>query len=220
MIWCLSTAGAPGHLQRNYRAYVAGIHARLELVRQQRTSQTLKSLVEVSRRLTAVDFVAFMLLFDDLQKVVLHRHGQSQQKSGIELWTMERHTVNAIHLLSRNTVSDLRWWCFFSTIGKSYLSRADLKNLWAALLFSKLGRHWPSFVGAAYFLLLGVPKFQDCQLQLPVDRSAGQRLIPPRCQCGSRVSRHEGTQMQISLKLFGRKRRLNATLGWSLSDLQ
>ena len=76
--------------------------------RQQRTSQALKSLVEVSRRLTAVDFVAFMLLLDDLQKAVLQPHGRSQQKSGIELWTMERAHCECYPPLVSYTVSEQR----------------------------------------------------------------------------------------------------------------
>lgn len=206
------SAGSPGELLRNFRAYIAGIHARLELVHERRTSQTLKSLVDISSRLTAVDMVAFILLFDDLRRVLLHRHGQLQQKSGLEIWALERGTENVMHSLSSNSVSTLRWWCFFTVLAKAYLNRSDLKNLWVALLISKLGRSWPRFIGNAYHLLLGTPTFQDCQLQLPVDRSAGQKHVAPRCQCGSRAAKNEEPRMPISVKLFGRKRKLKVPL--------
>lgn len=209
-------AGSPGELRRNFRSYVAGIHARMDLVRQNRTSQTLSSLVEISRRLTAPDFVAFLLLYDDLHSQILYRHGQLMQASGVEIWTLERHTLKAIRLLSENSIANLRFWVFFTALRRNYVTQKDLKSLWSALLLSNLGRTWPRFVGAIFHLFLGSkPKFQDCFLQLPVDFQSGQRLMSPHCQCGSRKNRREemiSRTAQVAMKVGQRKRRLRVPL--------
>lgn len=47
----VSLAGSPGALVRNFRAYIAALHARLDLSRSGYGSQSLQKLVAVGRRL-------------------------------------------------------------------------------------------------------------------------------------------------------------------------
>ena len=113
----VSLQAAPGALVKNFRNYHAGLHARLDLVRKGRTAQTLTGLIALARRLDSVDFVAYLLLFEDLQKMLYH-HGQVQQSNKLESWIADEQSRRLLQTLDRGIkeLRRLRFWVCLSRV--------------------------------------------------------------------------------------------------------
>ena len=98
----------PGHLLDNFRAYAAGLHLRREWTREGHTTHSLYSLVEAGRRLTALDFVAFVLLFRDIMERVVSPWTAVIQSASLEPWALApKH--NALVARRRETISLIHW---------------------------------------------------------------------------------------------------------------
>ncbi|CAE7237087.1 unnamed protein product, partial [Symbiodinium sp. CCMP2592] len=118
---------APGSLLINYRAIHAALHSRFELARAGFGSQSVAKLLEVSRRIAAVDFVAYMLLFDDLHSRVLYGRGQVLQSGCMDMWAVES-TLKESHTKLVRGVDQVRQLSRLTTVClllKSYVSHHD-----------------------------------------------------------------------------------------------
>jgi hypothetical protein len=98
----------PGHLLDNFKAYAAGIHVRREWTREGHAGNTLFSLAEAGRRLTALDFVAFVLLFRDIMERVVSPWTAVIQSASLEPWALApKH--KAMVARRRETISLIHW---------------------------------------------------------------------------------------------------------------
>ena len=98
----------PGHLLDNFKAYAAGIHVRREWTREGHAGNTLSSLAEAGRRLTALDFVAFVLLFRDIMERVVSPWTAVIQSASLEPWALApKH--KAMVARRRETISLIHW---------------------------------------------------------------------------------------------------------------
>jgi hypothetical protein len=98
----------PGHLLDNFTAYAAGLHLRREWTREGHNTHSLTSLVDVGRRLTALNFVAFVLLFRDIMERVVSPWTAVIQSACLEPWALApKH--NAMVARRRETISLIYW---------------------------------------------------------------------------------------------------------------
>lgn len=74
-------SGVPSNLIRNFQMYVSGLHARLAWRAAGHSAQSLGGLAEVGRRLSSIEFVAFLVMFNDILQQVIRPYALLIQKA-------------------------------------------------------------------------------------------------------------------------------------------
>ena len=84
-----SASRGPAVLLRNFKSFAAALHARLALRDGGDTSKHSKEdLINVGRRLTALDFVSFVCLFTDSMASIVQPWALSVQSNAMEPWVL------------------------------------------------------------------------------------------------------------------------------------
>ena len=172
----------------NFRACFAGMHARLAQSRgpSRRGSQRVSTLVDVGRRLAAVNFVTFTCgIHDVMRKRVLPLALLSEKDDAEALGVFCESRMTLAKLLADQFVlSHLRRWLFVTALLGSYVALRDLQSLWRALAFADIGNVFPSVVLNMHRLLWD-RRFQNCSLSVDATEHnpAVTMTLSPRCQC-------------------------------------
>lgn len=183
----------------NFRSYHAAMHARLTQARGKRKhgSQKVAGLVDVGRRLTAVDFVVFLCGFHDIQRFRIRPVALDTESTQKEPLVVYRQLQRAIDLSQRDVVllQRLRRWVSVTAQVSVYVSLADLEALWKGILYTEEGKAFPTVV-ANMFRIFWQQLYKDCKLQY---HSTAQEVdftttmvLSARCQCFSMRSRPGG----------------------------
>ena len=206
----VAIASSIQYVTRNLEAIHAGIHARLGLARGGASAQSQHSLIELSRRVSAMNFVMFSLAVDDiLQGHVspLALAAQVSDAGALGVWRRASSTpaglAHAATLLS--SIED--WWFVTSLVGQM-VSLRDLGRLWLVIRLSALGRAFPRLVSATHECLWR-QAFAKCQLGvdlLAADVATNVRVLSPRCQCASMRTRRRPGGRRAAI-LFNRRTR-------------
>ena len=185
------------NLIQNFPIYHAGLQARHALSHgpDKTGSQTVKQLTVVGRRLTSVDFVAFLLLYHDLQDSRVAPFAAEAEKLSLEPTEISGRLRNMLDRLrgpDRAHLEQLHVWLAISVLLGAYMPETDLQSLWRALRYSPMGRTYPTFTERVFELMWRL-QFRTCKIiwqhdEQEVDRS-GRILLSPRCQCSSRRRR-------------------------------
>ena len=205
----VAVAGSVDYIVTNLPALIASMHARLGLARSRKTAQSVGSLVDMGRRLSALNFVAFALAAAD----VLQRHivplalvAQQNDIGALSVW---RRTASCQASLGEAlaTLSVIEDWWFVTALVGCMVSVADMARLWAALLISPLGRSFPRLVGATHHALWK-QTYHGCTLH--VDQAAAELdvrtlTLSPRCQCSSMRTRRSHGPRRALITLHGRR---------------
>ena len=101
-------ASEPGNLLANFAAYVAGLHARMEWKREGHGQHNVGTMIEIGRRLTTLDFVAFTLLFRDIMRRAVAPWSAAIQSASLEPWALQRKQEEH-ESTARQMLSLLRW---------------------------------------------------------------------------------------------------------------
>lgn len=193
-------------LLRNYRAYHGGMLARLAQAKsagkKKTGAQTVASLVETGRRLSAMDFVAFLLLFHDIQQFRVRPVALLTESSSKEALTVHKALQGAVLQLREDVqlLGRLRRWLTLTALLSTELRDDDMRNLWIALRYTPEGRAYPDFVRNAH-ALLWKQEFEGCQLQFHTEEdqvdATVSRALSPRCQCATMWTPPGSAEMRI-----------------------
>ena len=205
----VAVAGSVDYIVTNLPALIASMHARLGLARSRKTAQSVGSLVDMGRRLSALNFVAFALAAAD----VLQRHivplALVAQRNDIGALSVWRRTASCQASLGEAlaTLSVIEDWWFVTALVGCMVSVADMARLWTALLISPLGRSFPRLVGATHHALWK-QTYHRCSLH--VDQAAAELdvrtlTLSPRCQCSSMRTRRSHGPRRALITLHGRR---------------
>ena len=197
------------NLLKNYKAYTAALHLKVLRKREGQGAASQATLTTLSRRLAAMDFVAYLLLFEDIMRKRLRPFSKITQSSTEAAWASQRSYLELKSglLMDISNVRLLRRLVFIGSLLQHYLPKTDLKRFWFAQLYSPLGKEYPSFVKNIYGM--GVQhQFQDCSLQLLVELAPGTICLTPRCQCPFQKKREGPSRCRVGLRIAGRSRRL------------
>ena len=139
----VALAATVGHLVKNLKSFIAGLHARIGQAEgpARRGSQTKKSLIKTGRRVSALNFVTFLVAMRDVLGQSVVPLALKSQKVDISAAQMEMQcrAARAEFSAHRGHLSQLRRWCFLSSLLQQMLSVRDLEHLWRALALSWRG---------------------------------------------------------------------------------
>ena len=184
----------------NYQAYHAALQARLALVHggDRSTSQTVKGLVAVGRRLTTTDFVTFVLIFHDVQvkrikPFVLASETLAQEP--VQTARITQDLLTQLHGPDRVHLRRLRVWAAVAVLLPNYVHERDIWSCWVAFRYTSWGQAYPTFMRYGHEILYR-QQFKKCELIWQYgDKAvnpAQTMLLSPRCQCPSRRLRPRG----------------------------
>jgi len=134
-------------LIRNYRFYHTGLLARLAQTRgpERRGAQTLTKLVTIGRRIAALDFVVFLLFFNDISSRTQRPFAVLTETCDVEAIAMHRKCLSVCGGLlgDASLLEHLRVLAQVSAIVSYARFDADLEDWWAAWRWSAVGRRFP-----------------------------------------------------------------------------
>ena len=178
----------------NFTALHAGLQARLALTQggDKIGSQTVGRLVAVGRRLTVVDFVAFLLLYHDVQSARMAPFAKLSETLSLEPVQVFGHIRDLLSKLAGQDMVDLQhmqiWLCVWVLVSP-FLTLNELHRWWMATRCCQWARTYPTFM-KHIFGILWKTQFQACRLIWQSDGgevdSSQTRLLMPHCQCSSR----------------------------------
>ena len=176
------------HLLRSLKTFQAALHARRGQGEGtgRRGTQTKAHLISVGRRLTALNFVTFLVAVRDLLQTQVTPLALKAQAVEVTPWEMDRLCQSTVDHL-RQAAADLQTmgrWCFISSLMQQYLGGNSLKHMWSAVapLFKKA---FPC-LSVNLFPLMHLTVLQGCQLSVVQHGSEyGYRTLSPKCQCPS-----------------------------------
>lgn len=207
-------------LLQSLRTYQAGLHARRgQAEGHRRGAQSKTHLVSVGRRVTALNFVAFVVALSDVLRArVVPLAMRSQAVSGAS-WEMDSMCQRTLRHLNADlqVLRVLRRWVFVSALLQQYLGDLDLRRFWFALV-SHFRKPFPTLVAAAY-MLLHRQEYGGCQLSLVRDGlTAGFHYLSPKCQCASMRARPSNRPRLVEFRLGARVVRCPEWVGHSVYD--
>ena len=198
-------ASEPGNVIANFTAYAAGLHARREWRRDGHGSTSLSELVDMGRRLVAVDFVVFALAFRDVMRFAVAPWSLAIQSASFEPWVLQRKK-HAHDARLEQSASALRWsrqLLRVLILLRQHAPDEDTRALARACIFARptdlfpcsarddahAARPWGKTIPAFIFslsrgLLSSTPMFQRVELQAAVRPDRMDKMcLGPHCQC-------------------------------------
>ena len=199
------------HLLKTMKTFHASLHARVGQTEgaQRRGAQSKIGLINVGRRISALNFITFTLTVGDvMQKRIVPVALRSQQVD-VGSWEMDRECHEVLSQLSDDAIklSQLRRWCFITSVLETYVREKDLYCLWLALAISPFGQVFGRLPSRLYDRLRK-QKFQGCRLsvELLAEGAMGGvqfHVLSPRCQCFSQRTRSRGAHVGGEVCLVG-----------------
>ena len=198
---------APADMLRNLRMVTAAIWARIGWSRAKHGKRSVAELLDTARKLTDIQFVAFLLLFEDLLNDII-RPFTKQAQAKLEPSAAHAAADHALHALvcfGRSLVK-CRSLLRVLVLLRQHAPHADLMNMLAA--FGRLAwlRRLHSFLAAAPDLLKEAPTFNGVMLLVPAEPmdSSQSMLLGPHCQCKRKEEKHEATWASAACSADGR----------------
>ena len=185
------------HLLKNMKVFHAGIHVRIGQAEgaHRRGSQTKGGLINVARRISALNFVSFALAVGDALHKNIAPLALKAQRVEVGAGEMDTDCHNALAEMQRDmhSLAQLRRWCFISCVLHTYLNSADLRNAWEALMISSLVRAFPRLTVCLRSLIWRQRMAGVClSVEMPATGDVGgvrYHTLSPRCQCPSMRTR-------------------------------
>ena len=135
----VTLCGEPGHLLDNFKAYAAGLHLREAWRREEHTTFTQTVLVDAGRRLTALSFVSFALLFRDIMQKVMAPWTLLIQSSCIEPWVLQAKRRE--HIQTASEVTSMIHWCReflrILVLLRQWAPVTDMRALTSAMFYAR-----------------------------------------------------------------------------------
>lgn len=161
------------------------------------TNQSLAKLVEVGRRVSAPDFVAFLLLFSDIGTGIQRPYAIACETTDIEPVTLHKAGLSVLSSLEAAAAGHIRacrTWLAVSVLIANDCGVEAVRRMWLVFLFTPAGRAFPLFVGRAIDILFW-QRFEGCELHL-TEKALGvdpnkDRVLHPRCQCHSMQTKRD-----------------------------
>ena len=176
-------------------------------------------MIEAGRRLTSLDFVAFVLLFRDLMRRAVAPWSIAIQSASLETWALQKKQVEH-RTVTRQVSSLLRWMKEFFRVCvllRQHVSLQDVGALIQACFFASprviflsaasdphagcaWGKLLPAFTLALKDFLHGItPTFRKVELFSPVPPAlSSQMCLGPHCQCSFLSSRTQSRNPQAA----------------------
>ncbi len=185
-------AGTPGSVLENYRTIVASMHARAKWVQQGHSSQSLGHILDVSRTLSDVSFLTFLLVLSDILTLLV-RPFTLQVQGMLEPSELARAELRLATGLGKalKLLPSVR--CLFRVIAlcRQHAAQKALATLLGAFRFSPMGRCFPRLFDAAAGILCQSPHFKHVELSVVTDFDAAKTMcLGPHCQCLAREEFH------------------------------
>jgi hypothetical protein len=185
-------------LYRNYRLVHLGLEARSAISRgagdvEKKTSQSIKKMVECARRVAALDFVVFLLVYRDVNARILRPFAGATQEVAAEAIEQKLRCNAVTSELRRGgkMLEEARRHLFVMVLVTNYVGPEDIKNYWESQRYNNYGKMFPSFVSHVGEVLWQ-QRFQACGLvhfPTPAEADGNHMLLHPRCQCGTMLER-------------------------------
>ena len=180
-------------LVKNYRVYHTAMKAKMELAREGSGARSLTSLVDIGRRLSAVDFVVFLTIFRDGNTSCVRPLNTMAQRAGEEGPETERRTAKCVAQLEglAGALALCQKWLWLSMLLLPYISGDGVARVWRALRYRQDLRLLPTFVRAIPEILVRY-QFDGCLLQEFFHYkegwdSAKYELLAAHCTCDTRT---------------------------------
>jgi hypothetical protein len=185
------------HLLKNLKTFHAAMHARIGQAEgaNRRGGQTKGALINVGRRVSALNFVVFTTAVRDLLRKRISPLAHKAQQVNIGAWAMDNACHTALDEIRKDTcqLAHIRRWCFITCMLHTYVRAPDLRFMWMALLISPLGRAFPQLVGNLHHMMLKqIMSGVRLSVELPAGSDVGGvqfHTLSPRCQCPSMRTR-------------------------------
>ena len=185
-------------LYRNYRVIHLGLEARTAQARgvngiAKQGSQTIEKMVGVARRVCAIDFVTFLVLYRDLHSHTLKPFANRTQDPAAEAVEMQLACNATMEKLrhAQDTLVVAKRLLYVMVLATGYIGPDDVTAFWSAHRFSRVGRVFPSWLRHIGEIVWN-QRFQGCGLVYvpgPSEADGKHWLVHPRCQCGTMRTR-------------------------------
>ena len=166
-------------------------------------------LVEIGRRLSAADFVTFLVFFRDIHTEVdkVSCFFQRDGTEGPETEVFAQTVVPRLQATARS-ISSFLVYSQIAFYVLPFLKENDLRRYWACFVrYTKAGVAFPTVTRHMWDIQRGV--FQDCGLQHVAhhgdlgEAAAAQDgskyiLLGPRCRCATRQVREPGVRVSVA----------------------
>jgi len=197
------------NLLRNFKNYTAALHLKVLRKRDGHGAASQSALTSLGRRLASLDFIAFLLLFEDMMQYRLRPFALVVQSSSEAAWSSQQ----AYQRMKKGFLQDIqdiklvRRLIFIGTLLQHYCTKAELSRFWFCQLYTPLGKAFPSFFKHFYGLAV-LHTFQDCKIPILTDLSVGTTCLTPRCQCAYQKGRTGPGLIKVSMRIGRRCRRI------------
>ncbi len=186
-------SGTPSNILKNYRTIMASLHGRVAWNQAGHRNQSIDRLLEMSRTLSDVRFVSFLLTFSDvLMRIVSPFALRVQAACEPAVMLAAQHCLDGDIVRSVEAVRQLRVLLRVACLCQQHAPPEDLRRLVEAHLCSGFGRHFPTFMAHIGDILFGQgPQFRrTCLLVFGASDRSQVKCIAPHCQCGAREAFH------------------------------
>ena len=186
------------NLLYNFPCYHGGLWVRQSRASSRKTAaepnktksgaQSLGTLIEIGRRLLSLDFVAFLLLFHDLQRFRVRPFALASEKTNCGAVTTHTklHSIIAALRQDKLDAAELGKFVLISALVSTKVSVEDLQHFWMAYRSKRWARAFPTFCRHA-MTLMWTQTFRGCRL---IYRKTPAALDPaitrcchPACRC-------------------------------------
>ena len=198
-------------LVKHYPLYHTALRVKLESAKEGSGTRSQASIIDIGRRLSAIDFVVMLLACRDITKGItnpLNMQAQAREE-GPELERKMKQCVARLQTVP-TALHDVRKWLWITVLLWTHVQPSVIRSLWRALSYKAAWRPLQGLVAAIPDLLLHC-SFQGCRLHEQHHHAAGidssaHQLLAARCQCDTQTVRrnHAGRRERIQFRYRGR----------------
>ena len=177
-------------LLRNYRVIFMSLQARTAQARgtggvEKQGSQSIDKMVSVARRMCAIDFVTFLLLYRDLNSSTLKPFANRTQDPAAEAVETQRECNAQLSKLrhAKDILGEAQRLLHVMVLVTAYIRPEEVVAFWSAHRTGRVGRFFPSLV-ANISDIIWHQKFRGCSLLYvyrdPKEVDGDHLLVHPR----------------------------------------
>ena len=186
-------------LCRNYRSIHVALEARTAQARgvggvAKQGSQSIGKMVGVARRVCAIDFVTFLLLYRDLNSYTMKPFANQTQDPAAEAVEVQLDCNAQLSKLrhAKEVLGEAQRLLHVMVLVTVYVDPSDVDAFWSAHRWGRVGRVFPSLL-ANIGDIVWRQRFQGCGLvyvpRNSFEADGNHWLVHPRCQCGTMHTR-------------------------------
>ena len=180
-------------LVRNFRTYHLSLEARIAQTHgftdsgMKKGAQSLRKLIDVGRRLSSLDFVAFLIMYRDLCQLSLLPFSMLVQDNQPEAVTVVKQAKQLCQSLVADHSLLVQMYVPLLNIAALVSPLLDMKSMrtfWFAFRCSKLGHRFPTLLSHTCDLVFE-QRFRGCELQIEITQVPGHSQIHKYLLCAS-----------------------------------